>query len=59
MLPTKLTARAASDSSSDRLPVSHTCFFTVDVPSYPSFELLKAKFDMCLDMLDDMGFGLS
>lgn len=33
----------APGMSADHLPVSHTCFATIDLPIYPSFEVFQAK----------------
>ena len=27
----------------NRLPVSHTCFFSIDLPNYSSYAILKGK----------------
>jgi len=31
-----------------RLPVSHTCFFTLDLPTYSSIEICRAKLQYCI-----------
>ena len=31
------------DEVNKKLPMSHTCFFTVDFPPYTSYEILKEK----------------
>lgn len=25
------------------LPIAHTCFFSIDLPNYPTFDILKQK----------------
>jgi hypothetical protein len=36
-------APSAGQSSDAMLPVAHTCFFTLDLPAYSSFEVMRAK----------------
>ena len=31
------------DEINKKLPMSHTCFFTVDFPPYTNYEILKEK----------------
>jgi E3 ubiquitin-protein ligase HUWE1 len=32
------------------LPVAHTCFNALDLPEYPSKEILRSKLEMALEM---------
>ena len=38
-----LIFRSYSDHPDISLPVSHTCFFTLDLPEYSSFEIMYKK----------------
>lgn len=38
------------------LPKSHTCFNRLDIPSYKSFAVLKAKLTIAVE--ETMGFGI-
>ena len=38
------------------LPVSHTCFNRLDLPSYPSMEILVKRLDKSLENI--LGFGI-
>ena len=44
-------APAASDNNG-ALPVSHTCFFTLDCPRYTSYEILREKLIKLKHLLD-------
>jgi hypothetical protein len=39
----KITSKSVSGNPDKYLPVSHTCFFTLDLPGYSSKEILKEK----------------
>lgn len=42
--PTKFTInKLSSQSGDDALPVAHTCFFSIDIPDYSSYEILRKK----------------
>lgn len=36
-------AKLASDQPDKTLPLSHTCFFELELPEYPTFEVMKEK----------------
>ena len=36
-------ARDYSNNPNNHLPLSHTCFFTIDIPSYSTYEILYNK----------------
>ena len=40
-----------------RLPQSHTCFNTLDLPPYPDMSMLRAKIDLAV--AGSSGFGLA
>lgn len=41
--------------NNNHLPRSHTCFRSIEVPHYKSYEQMKSKFDLAF--LDNEGFG--
>lgn len=50
-----------NDTSDDaqHLPVSHTCFYRIDIPAYGSYATLKRQFDLSLNNEEAVrGFGL-
>jgi len=40
---TKFTINYLSTASDESLPISHTCFFSIDLPNYSTLEVLKRK----------------
>lgn len=40
------------------LPVSHTCFKSIEIPHYTTYELMKKKLDVAFTIGAD-GFGFS
>jgi len=36
-------ARSWTSNPNDHLPLSHTCFFTIDMPAYTTYEALHDK----------------
>ena len=44
---------------SDRLPLAHTCFDQLDLPEYPSEDVLRDKLTSCHENLEMAGFGES
>lgn len=45
------------DCSTDRLPVSHTCFNKIDLPPYESEELLNRKLLFVVNECNDFGLA--
>ena len=43
--------------SVELLPVAHTCFNTLDLPGYPSRQILESK--LRLSIAEGRGFGIS
>lgn len=44
----------ASGRSTDSIPVSHTCFASLELPQYESEELLRAKLKIAMESLGVM-----
>ncbi|CAE8731219.1 unnamed protein product [Polarella glacialis] len=44
----QFTVQLLSDSDDSRLPCSHTCFFTLDLPSFSSAEVCREKLLYCI-----------
>lgn len=40
---TSFTINLLSNAKDESLPISHTCFFSIDLPPYSSYEILRAK----------------
>ncbi len=41
--PFKITRLGTSGDANSALPMTHTCFFTIDLPEYTSAEAMSAK----------------
>eukprot|EP00455_Lapot_gusevi_P029999 TRINITY_DN3217_c0_g3_i2.p1 TRINITY_DN3217_c0_g3~~TRINITY_DN3217_c0_g3_i2.p1 ORF type:complete len:407 (+),score=138.04 TRINITY_DN3217_c0_g3_i2:482-1702(+) len=39
----QFTLHALHTAPPDALPIAHTCFFSLDLPPYPSYEILRSK----------------
>lgn len=50
----KITIQSTSDPS--KLPVGHTCTYTIDLPDYQHADLLRSKLRITLDSVDAAGF---
>ena len=50
--------KISSQNNEDNLPVSHTCFFTIEIPFYKTYEILCEKLDKAIE-LDNDYFGLA
>ncbi len=46
-------------SSADAFPVAHTCFHRLELPDYPSKEVMMAKLRFCIDNVEMAGFGIA
>ncbi|CAE8590777.1 unnamed protein product, partial [Polarella glacialis] len=44
----QFTVQLLSDADDSRLPCSHTCFFTLDLPSFSSAEVCREKLLYCI-----------
>lgn len=53
--PRKFTIEKTLISPS-HLPISHTCFNRLDLPSYPSLDILKKRLEKSLENI--LGFGI-
>jgi len=45
------------DIDSRKLPLGHTCFNSLDLPEYPTFEMLKERVTYAIDETSGFGFG--
>lgn len=42
----------------NKLPISHTCFRSIEVPCYKSIEVMKKKLDIAFTIgIEGFGFG--
>ena len=47
-----------SNEDLKKLPISHTCFLTIEIPKYKTFNDMKTKMDIALKMGSE-GFGFA
>ncbi|GKC16275.1 HECT-like protein [Tanacetum coccineum] len=47
-----------SDETCDRLPSSHTCFYQLHIPAYPSMDVMKQRLNIIADEHVGCGFGI-
>jgi hypothetical protein len=57
-MPHVLNKPTSAHNTPNHWPVSHTCFFTVDLPQYTSKEQLRDKLLLAINSPDGQTFGV-
>jgi E3 ubiquitin-protein ligase HERC1 len=46
--------RYYSSHTTDKLPLTHTCFFQIDIPPYSSYEIMVARFKTAIEFCGEI-----
>jgi hypothetical protein len=60
VVPMLLAGNAQTAASlAESFPVAHTCFHRLELPEYPSLEVMLRKLQFCVDNVEMAGFGIA